>query len=210
MRSTYTWQLPDAAKITGTVATPLSAAFRPSPPRGMIRSTDTGLGRKLGRAPRVRRRRPATARPPAGRRSTAASAAISASTAFECAAELEPRSTIALPDFRHSAAASIVTFGPGLVDDRDDAERHAHLADVEPVRKPEAVDHLADGVRERGDLAGALRDRSDPLRVQRQAVEQGGTQARRTSRLRGRERWPRGSPACARSARQRSPRAPRS
>ena len=34
-----------------------------------------------------------------------------ASTALECAAEDEPRSTTALPDFRHSAAASIVTFG---------------------------------------------------------------------------------------------------
>jgi hypothetical protein len=34
-----------------------------------------------------------------------------ASTALECAADDEPRNTIALPDFRHSAAASIVTFG---------------------------------------------------------------------------------------------------
>ena len=42
---------------------------------------------------------------------SAASAAMAASTAFECAADDEPRSTIALPDFRHSAAASIVTFG---------------------------------------------------------------------------------------------------
>ncbi len=41
----------------------------------------------------------------------AASVATAASTAFECAAVDEPRSTIALPDFRHSAAASIVTFG---------------------------------------------------------------------------------------------------
>ena len=30
---------------------------------------------------------------------------------MECVAELEPRSRIALPDFRHRAAASIVTFG---------------------------------------------------------------------------------------------------
>jgi hypothetical protein len=36
---------------------------------------------------------------------------IEASTALECAAEDEPRSTIALPDFRHRAAASTVTFG---------------------------------------------------------------------------------------------------
>ena len=41
----------------------------------------------------------------------AASAAIAASTALECAADDEPRSTTALPDFRHSEAASIVTFG---------------------------------------------------------------------------------------------------
>jgi hypothetical protein len=30
---------------------------------------------------------------------------------LECAADDDPRSTTALPDFRHSAAASIVTFG---------------------------------------------------------------------------------------------------
>jgi hypothetical protein len=42
---------------------------------------------------------------------TAASPAICASVAFECIAEEEPRSTIALPDFKHSAAASIVTLG---------------------------------------------------------------------------------------------------
>ena len=49
---------------------------------------------------------------PSGRPAdSAASAAMPASTAFEWAADEEPRSTIALPDFRHSAAASIVTFG---------------------------------------------------------------------------------------------------
>ena len=37
--------------------------------------------------------------------------AIRASTSFECAAEEDPRSRTALPDFKHSAAASIVTFG---------------------------------------------------------------------------------------------------
>ena len=49
---------------------------------------------------------------PAGRpAASAASAATAASTAFECVADEEPRSTIALPDFSASAAASIVTFG---------------------------------------------------------------------------------------------------
>ena len=56
---------------------------------------------------------PATsASAPAGKPApTAASRAIRARTALECAAEDEPRSSTALPDFRHSAAASIVTFG---------------------------------------------------------------------------------------------------
>ena len=40
-----------------------------------------------------------------------ASTATSARTAFDAAAIDDPRSTIALPDFRQSAAASIVTFG---------------------------------------------------------------------------------------------------
>ncbi len=39
LASTYTWQFPEAAYMTGTVATSCSAAFNPSPPRGMIRST---------------------------------------------------------------------------------------------------------------------------------------------------------------------------
>ena len=77
----------------------------------MIRSTTPSWRRQLGEllAPaagderdRARGQR---------RRASAASAAIAASTALECAADDEPRSTIALPDFRHSAAASIVTFG---------------------------------------------------------------------------------------------------
>ena len=49
---------------------------------------------------------------PSGRPArVAASPATAASAAFECAAELDPRRTIAFPDFRHSAAASMVTFG---------------------------------------------------------------------------------------------------
>ena len=41
----------------------------------------------------------------------AASEATCASTAFECAAVDDPRSTIALPDLRQSAEQSTVTFG---------------------------------------------------------------------------------------------------
>ncbi len=42
---------------------------------------------------------------------SAACAAMPASTALECAADEDPRRTHAFPDFRHSTAASIVTFG---------------------------------------------------------------------------------------------------
>ena len=68
------------------------------------------LRRELGEllAPAAGDEREAARRQP---RASAACAAIAASTAFECAADEEPRSTHALPDFRHSAAASIVTFG---------------------------------------------------------------------------------------------------
>ena len=56
---------------------------------------------------------PATsASAPTGRPApSAASRATVGSTAFECSAAEEPRSTIALPDLRQRAAASIVTFG---------------------------------------------------------------------------------------------------
>ena len=92
------------------MATAESAFFRPSPPRGMIRSTRPSCAAELGQllaAAAGDERERAGGQP--GRLGGLARDA--ASTALECAADEEPRSTIALPDFRHSAAASIVTFG---------------------------------------------------------------------------------------------------
>ena len=102
--------MPEAAYITGTVACSVSAAFRPSPPRGMIRSISpswVAIWRISSRSP------PATSEIAASGRSAAARApwATEASTALEWAAVEEPLSTMALPDFRHSAEQSIVTFG---------------------------------------------------------------------------------------------------
>ena len=96
--------------MTGTFATALSAAFSPSPPRGMMRSTTPSW---VASSASSSRPPPATsASDPAGRPAdSAASAATDASTAFEWVADDEPRSTIALPDLSASAAASIVTFG---------------------------------------------------------------------------------------------------
>ena len=95
--------------MTGTVATAFSAAFRPSPPRGMMRSTTPSCVARCSRSSRP----PATsAIAPSGiPADRPASIATAAKIAFECEAMDEPRNTIALPDLRHSAAASIVTFG---------------------------------------------------------------------------------------------------
>ena len=108
--STYTWQLPAAAYITGTVACSLSAFFRPSPPRGMIRSTTpswVASWRSSSRSPPVT----SEIAPAGSPASSTADAATWASAALELAAIEEPRSTIALPDLMHSAEQSMVTFG---------------------------------------------------------------------------------------------------
>ena len=88
----------------------MSAAFSPSPPRGMMRSTSpswVAISRNSSRPP------PATIDTDAGGNPalTTASRAIAASAAFECAAIDEPLSTIALPDLMHSAEQSMVTLG---------------------------------------------------------------------------------------------------
>src|SRR5919199_1421679 len=94
--------------MTGTVACSSGAALSPSPPRGITRSTSpswVAIWRSSSRSP------PATIEiAPSGSPTEAtASCATWASAMFEWAAVEEPRSTIALPDFRHSAEQSIVT-----------------------------------------------------------------------------------------------------
>ena len=95
--------------MTGTVACSFSAAFRPSPPRGMIRSTRpswVAISRSSSRSP------PATSEiAAAGRPAAATASGHGGQHGVRVGAVDEPRSTIALPDFRHSAEQSIVTFG---------------------------------------------------------------------------------------------------
>ena len=108
--STRTWHTPAAAYSTGTVACSFRAFFSPSPPRGMIRSTTSSWvasWRSSSRSPPVTIEIAPSGRPA----HWTAPAATCANTAFECAAVDDPRSTIAFPDFRHSAEQSIVTFG---------------------------------------------------------------------------------------------------
>ena len=92
------------------MACDFSAAFSPSPPRGMIRSTYrswVASSCSSSRSPPAMIDTDASGSPAA----TAASRAIAASAAFECAAIDDPRSTIAFPDLMQSAEQSIVTFG---------------------------------------------------------------------------------------------------
>ena len=189
--------------MTGTVATPLSAAFRPSPPRGMIRSTTpscvassasssrpppaTSDDRALGHARLrgglggdrrqhgvgVRRRRRAPQ--------------------HDRVARLQAqRGRVD----RHVRAR--------LVDDGDHAQRHAGLADVEAVGQPAPVDDLADGVGQRGDRRGRRR----PSRGRGRHRGRGDPGARRPARSGARPpchaRWPRGSRRYAPAARRRS------
>src|ERR671933_166394 len=121
--------------MTGTVATPLSAFFSPSLPRGMMRSTTPVCVASSASSSRPPRATSAIA--PSGTPApSAASAAIAARTAFECAA------------------------------DGDDAERDADLAHVEAVRQPEAVDDFADRIGQRRDRARAGGDAGDARLVE--------------------------------------------
>ena len=83
----------------------------------------------------------------------------------------------ALPDFRQMPAASLVTFGPVLVDDRDHAERHADPLDLETVRPLPPVEHLADRIGQPGDVAEPFGHRLDAGVGEPQTVERPGLHA---------------------------------
>jgi hypothetical protein len=64
-----------------------------------------------------------------------------------------------------------------LVDDADDAERHAHQADLDAGGPVAELGDLADRVGERDDVLEAFRHRLDRLALQRQAVDERGVRA---------------------------------
>ena len=107
--STYRWQLPTPVSITGTWLLRTTVSIRPAPPRGI--STSTSPRAAISSA--VTSRGPGISWTASAGRSASASPWRSASTiaAFESAAEEEPRSSAALPDFRQMPPASAVTFG---------------------------------------------------------------------------------------------------
>ena len=107
----------------------------------------------------------------------------------------------ALPVLMHSPAASAVTFGPRLVDDRDDAERHAHLRQLDAVGQRVALDDLADGIGQRRERLERLRHRLDARGSQLEPVEQPLGDALRARGRHVRRRWPPGSRLAWRRAR---------
>ncbi len=66
---------------------------------------------------------------------------------------------------------------PRFVDDADEPDGHAHLADFHAVRPPPHAEHLADRIGKRRDLAQTVRHGLDALGVQRQSVDHGLGQA---------------------------------
>ena len=67
--------------------------------------------------------------------------------------------------------------GPALVDDADDAERHAHALDRHAVRPRPALGDLADRIGEVADHLDAVGHGGDALVVEREPVEEGGVGA---------------------------------
>ena len=155
---------------------------------------------------------PATrASAPAGRPApSAASRAIRASTAFECAALEEPAQQHRVAGLQAQRGGVDRHVRPRLVDDGDHAERDSNLAEVEPVGQAAAVDDLADRVGQRRDRPRAVGDRRARAPRRAPAGPSARRRARTRARPRDRARWPRGSPAAAPPARPRSRAAPRS
>ena len=72
---------------------------------------------------------------------------------------------------------------PALVDDADDAERHAHPRDVEAVGTRPLRHDGADGIGQRGDILDALRHGLDALLIERETIEHGAGQSLGARRL---------------------------
>ena len=154
--STYTWQLPTPVSITGTVDSSTTERIRPAPPRGMSTST----------SPRARIRALTLSWLSPGTSWTASAGSPNTSTApritSTSASLLLARTRRAAQQHRVArlqadAGGVDGDVGPGLVDHPDHPERHADLAQLQPVGQRVAAHHLADRVGQRDELPGARR-----------------------------------------------------
>ncbi|MCY1269828.1 hypothetical protein D9M70_183370 [compost metagenome] len=102
--------MPSRCLITGTLASRLMRSIRLLPPRGTMTSTYSGM---LISAPTAARSVVSTTCTAlAGRPASARPAWMQTAIAWlEWIASEPPRRMVALPDFRHRLAASMVTFG---------------------------------------------------------------------------------------------------
>jgi hypothetical protein len=77
-----------------------------------------------------------------------------------------------------TAARSVVggNVRTALVDDADDAERHSHALDKQPIRPRPLRDHSANGIGQRDDILDALRHRLDTFVVEQEAIDHGAGQ----------------------------------
>ena len=145
------------------------------------------------RAPAARRRRAARP-PPRASRSTPTIAALAGAGAGASRAAA-PR----CPTSGRCPAASAVTLGRRLVDHPDHAERHPHLAQLEPVGERAAAHHLAHRVGQPGHVAQPLRPSRRPAPASAGAGRRRWPACRPPRRGRRPRRWP---PAPRRSGRR--------
>jgi hypothetical protein len=108
--STYTWQLPTPVSITGTVDSSTTDLIKDAPPRGI--STSTRPRARISSFTESRDDASSSWIASAGNPADpTAERSTSTIAALDRAAEDEPRSRTALPDFRQMPAASAVTLG---------------------------------------------------------------------------------------------------
>ena len=125
---------------------------------------------------------------------TAASDAIRASTAFECAARRRAAQQHRVAGLQAQRGGVDRHVRPRLVDHGDHAQRDSNLAEVEPVR-PGARRPRPRRPGPAARRSPARRRRSSaPARRRAPAGPSARPRARSRARPRGRARWPRGSP----------------
>ena len=137
--------------MTGTVATAFNAAFRPSPPRGKMRSTTPSCV-----ASSASSSRPPPATSPIAPSGTPGAVGRLRGDRGQHGVGVRRRRRAAQDDrvagLQAQRGGVDRDVRPGLVDDGDDAERDAQHAHVEAVGQPPALDDLTHGV-------GQCRDR---------------------------------------------------
>ena len=168
-----TWQTPSRCLITGTLASRAMRSIRPFPPRGTMTSTCFSSAIRQPTAARsvVATTCTAFSVRPAARRPSWTHAAIARLLRMRLGAAAQDRRVAGLEAQSRGVGGHV---RPRLVDDADDAQRHAHQADLDAGRTELEVRDLADGIGQRRDFREAVRHRGDGLRRQRQPVDEGG------------------------------------